>query len=470
MQRKTSTRETSATIAGAKTPGRWLLALALLSAWGCSDATPEAPAALAPLVEAVPATHGGLPKVETVTGVVRAENQVAVRAEINATVAEVLVRSGEAVERGQVLVRLDDGELREQLRRTEADVRLAEADLLEAEATARELETRVARFQSLASERLISEQELETLQARLDGEKAAVEAAKAQRDAARATAEERRAALAKSVVRSPVGGRVGVRNAEVGMLVDRGTVLFRVGNLDRLLVEVPLTEAMLRWIEPGQPVRLEVREAAADPVEATLSRVSPFLEEASFTTVGEIDIDNRAGSLKPGMFTTVHILVGMTNAATLVPTNALWEDLDSGRQGVFVVDLPAQTTGNSSDDAEESYPVRFQPIELLAEGGGAIGVDGISSGAWVVVNGQQLLARPGTGQIEARVRRTDWQRVQQLQGLQREDLLRSFMDRQQRIAASLGAEIPENEEVVDRLLAQPEAAAVPLSAEPQTGS
>jgi len=64
-------------------------------------------ASRAPLVEAVPARFGSLPVEETVPGVVRARNQVAIRPEIEARVIEVRVRSGATDERGDLLVRLD---------------------------------------------------------------------------------------------------------------------------------------------------------------------------------------------------------------------------------------------------------------------------------------------------------------------------------------------------------------------------
>ncbi|UCF67739.1 MAG: efflux RND transporter periplasmic adaptor subunit, partial [Acidobacteriota bacterium] len=311
-----------------------LLALAVLS--GCAGKEETTSGPRPPLVEAVEARAGALPLEEIVHGVVRAENQVAVRPEIAAPIAEVLVRSGDAVERGQTLVRLEDDELQEQLRQAEANVRLAEASAAEARARVAELETRVQRSRALAADALVSAQELETLEAELAAVRASADAAAARVEQARATADERRSALAKTRVRSPVAGRVGERDAEVGMLVDRGTVLFRVGNLDRFIIEVPLTEEMLEHVRVGQPVL--IRPRGEPPIEARLTRISPFLDEESFTTVGEIDVVNRGGGLRPGMFVSVTILYGASERATLVPASAVWEDPRTGERGVFVVE------------------------------------------------------------------------------------------------------------------------------------
>jgi len=431
---------------------------------GCWRAEPAPTAPRPPLVEAVEARLGALPLEETVNGVVRAENEVAVRPEISAPVAEVLVRSGEAVERGQILVRLQDDELREQLRRAEADVALANATAAEASARTAELEARVRRTRRLAEENLVSEQELETLVAQLEASRAATRAYEARVEQARATVEERRWALAKTTVRSPVAGRVGERRVEVGMLAEPGTMLFRVGGMDKVIVEVTLTEEMLSRVRPGLPVVIRSRDRGVTPIEASLTRMSPFLAAESFTTVGEIDLDNSDGRLRSGMFVTVRILYGTSDEATLVPVSALWEDPRSGERGVFVVDdasgLEAPSHGRAEND-EQARRVSFRRVAIRAEGRGSVGVEGIASGEWVVISGQHLLRRDiedtaGEGETtEARIRPTTWERVTTLQGLQREDLLNEFLDKQRRVARALGAEIPEDESVVQRVLGEP---------------
>ena len=455
-----------------------LLLLVFAAAWGCGGGGGEAVAELRPpLVEAVAARAGTLPLEETVNGVVKARNQVDVRSEIAAPVVEVMAESGDAVARGQALVRLREDESRDQLRQAEADVRLAEAGADVALARVTELAARIGRTRTLAAEELVSTQELEVQEAQLASLHAGVEQAASRVEQAMATADERRTALARTVVRSPVAGRVGQRHAEVGMQVDSGDVLFVVGDLDEMRVEVPLTGEMLDGVAPGMPVRIEP-QGAGEPIAAALSRISPFLAEESFTTVGEIDVDNRNGRLRPGMFVTVRILYGESRRATLVPASAVWEDPGSGVWGVFVVE-DAAGLGSTEDVAVASEKPRatvFRPVKVLAAGGGTVGVEGVGEGDWVVVVGQHLLKQraeddarrqgaegaDGTGceaRPVARVRPTSWERVQELQSLQREDLLAAFLDKQQRIAAALGPEIPESEAVVDRVLGKGDAAA-----------
>ena len=445
------------------------LALLVLLA-GCSGGDRESAAGpvRVPLVEALPARSGALPVEETLPGVVRARNQVAVRPETPGRVVEVLVRSGAAVHRGQPLVRLDDSEARERLRQAEADVRLAEAAAEAARARVAELSARVGRTRALAEQKLVSALELETQEAQLTALRAVGAEEAARVEQARAAAEERRSALAKSVVRSPLDGRLGERRVEVGMQVDPSTVLFLAGDLQELIVEVDLTQEMLATVGEGMPVELTAR-GGGEPIRAELSRISPFLAEESFTTRAEIDVENREGRLRPGMFVTVRIRVGESETATLVPVSAVWEDPATGQQGVFVVEETAGLAvpeGGEPAATEEPRAVSRRPVAMLAEGRGVAGVEGVEPGAWVVTVGQHLLAAelraaaetaaapPAEPRADARIRPISWARVMELQDLQNEDLLEGFLDKQRKVAAVLGAEIPASEEEVNRILSQ----------------
>jgi hypothetical protein len=91
--------------------------------------------------------------------------------------------------------------------------------------------------------------------------------------------------------------------------------------------------------------------------------------------------------------------------------------------------------------SDTAYPVEFREVEVLAEGEGTLGVRGAEDGDWVVTVGQHLLSeRQGSS---ARVRPARWDRILALQELQREDLLHGFLAKQQRMAKTFGAEIPD---------------------------
>lgn len=458
--------------------------LMLLVGCGGADGQERGPGErprIAPAVEVLEARSGGLPLEEELSGVVKARNQVAIRPEISATVTSVLVRSGERVERGQPLVRLDAQSLQDQLRQAEAALRLARASAAEARARVAEVNAQVSRTRVLHAEELVSDMDLETQEAQLAAVRAQAEQAQAQVEEAQATVQERRTEAEKTVVRAPVSGRVGRRNAEVGMGVDPSTTLFLVGDFDELIVEVPLTEGMLGHVDEGAPVRIQAAALGEEPLSAAIDRISPFLEEGSFSTTAEIDVTNPGGRLRPGMFVTVDVLYGRSERATLVPASALWEDPESGELGVYVLDgeadLPAPVR-EGQEISEQAYPFALRPVEVLAEGEAMAGIQGVQPGEWVVTVGHQLLhdaaqgggrggpeGRRGAGEgpvtptggepggpVVARVRGADWDRVLELQRLQREDLLESFLEKQRTVARALGAEIPDDPAAVDEVM------------------
>ena len=411
------------------------LCLALLVGCGSGDASPreEDPA---PPVEAVASRTGALPLEERLNGLVRAHNQVEVRPQITATVTEVLVRSGQAVDEGQILVRLDAAALNQQVRKAEAGLKLAQAGLKEEQARVAELEARLTRTRALAEQNLVSRLDLETLEAQFSAAEAAVEVADARVDETAATVAEIREQASKTQVRSPVAGRIGRSRVEVGLLVTPSTLLFQMGSLDRVTVEIPLTEHMLGYLNPGQTALLSPDDS--EPVRAALSRISPFLEGESFSTVGEIDVENTDGRFHPGMFVTVDVLYGETEKATLVPGSALWDDPQTGVLGIFVLD----TAGGEpiAELGDRTFGVELRQVQVLAEGRSTIGVTGINEGEWVVTVGQNLLAADDRG--TARARAGSWERIEELQALQREDLLQGFLDKQRRLAKTLGADLP----------------------------
>jgi HlyD family secretion protein len=174
------------------------------------------------------------------------------------------------------------------------------------------------------------------------------------------------------------------------------------------------------------------------PVEARVSRISPFLQPGSFSAEAEIDVPNEAGALMPGMFVTVDIFYGETGRTTLVPASAVYEDPATGQTGVFVTREALPAASAPPSNASESTKPRgillsFRPVEVVVEAPQTVGVEGVAAGEWVVVIGQHLLAsQSDAAGPRATVRVMEWDRILELQQLQRQDLLTQFMERQQR--------------------------------------
>lgn len=391
-------------------------------------------AQLVPAVEAVQAQFGGLPLEERLNGVVRAANQVDIYPRISAPIEEIYVQNGDQVRRGEALLKLRDMEYRERLRQAEASLRINVAQRRQAEAALGEVQSQLRREQILADRDLSSEMELEQIEARLESAEASLELAQAQVEQAQSNVEEQNDALEQTVIRSPVNGTLGQRNAEIGMQVSNATRLFTVGDLSRSKITINLTERMLGYIQSGNTARVFSENIQDTVITGEISRISPFLGAGSFSTEAEIDIDNEQGLLLPGMFVTVDVLYGESEQVTIIPLSAIYRNPQSGETGVFV----ATSFGIEADlleelEAGESMPglsnptdVEFVPIEIIARGRDAAGVAGIRSGDWVVTVGQNLIFRDNSPQ--ARVRPVSWNNIMEMQRLQPQDLLREIMN------------------------------------------
>lgn len=382
-----------------------------------------------PAVEAVQASYGSLPLTERLSGVIKARNQVEIYPEISAVVTEVLVDNGALVNRGDPLIRLRDNEFRERLKQAEAGLRIARAQAKQAEARLSEIQSELVRSEALAEKNLITPSELETARADATSAEADFELAQARVEQSEATVDERRESLARTIIRSPIDGTVGTRNAEIGMYVSPGQRLFTLGQMDTVRATVILTDRMLSYIETNQRAEIMVGGDQPVSIDARLSRISPFLHPVTHSTEAEVDISNADRVLKPGQFVAVDIFYGESEQATLVPLSALYDSPRTGATGVFVTDSLSgelATVGGSNGDLNLTDPVSFTfvPVQVIARGRMTAGVAGVEPDRWIVTLGQDLLAGESS---TARVRPVNWQWVERLQRLQRDDLLESIL-------------------------------------------
>jgi RND family efflux transporter MFP subunit len=389
---------------------------------------------LIPAVEAVQARYGTLPLSERLTGLVRAKNLIEVYPEISAVVVAVNVENGDYVKRGEPLLELRDIEFSERLKQATASYQIALAQERQAQARLEEMQADLNRIQSLAEKGLASPAELENIRTETVSAEADVALANARVSQAQATMDERKETLSQTVIRSPITGRVGNRNAEVGMLVNSNTRLFILGQLDSVRVGVILTDRMLNYIEKGQRTAIYLENAPLGTISAPLSRISPFLHPVTHSTEAQIDLPNPSGQLMSGMFVTVDIFYGESEQATLVPLSSLYENPVSGETGVYIskesLNKEPVSTADARTGAGLSDPVTiiFVPVDIIAKGRMEAGIRGVESGDWVVTIGQDLIAGDSS---RARVRKVDWAWVEHLQQLQRQDLLQEIMMKQQ---------------------------------------
>lgn len=387
--------------------------------------------AVIPAVEVVQARRGAVPLRERLTGTVRASGEVAIFPDVSGPVVEVLAQNGEQVAKGAPLVRIQTPRTRSLLTQARSSLEATRAQLRQAEARLQELAAEYERNANLGKRGLVPLNAVDSLRAQTAAARAAAASARAQVRVAEEQVAEQAEVQAQTLVRAPIAGRVGQRNVEVGMRVDPQTPLFVIGRLDNVRVEVPVTQDVVSRIRAGQRVEISARRGV-QPITASVSRISPFLQAGSFSAEVEIDVPNQGGALVPGMFVTIDIYYGESADTTLVPTSALYDHPLLGERGVFVAGSPVapRPASHANGDRPPPVAVQFRGAEVVAEAAQIVGVDGVEPGEWVVVVGQHLLA--GDTEPQARPRAIGWDRIIELQQLQRQELLREFMERQQR--------------------------------------
>ena len=240
---------------------------------------------------------------------------VNVGTQVSGTVKKLYVDFNSKVEKGQILLELDDALLAAQQKQSLANVQSAAASL--ELATANE-----TRMRSLFAQEYVSRQELDTaIQAR--------KVAEAQLQLTRAAVEKDRANLAYSVIRSPVSGVVVDRSVDIGQTVAASLqtpTLFKIAqDLSKMQIHANFAEADIGSIRVGQAVRFTVDAFAGRSFQGEVMqiRLNPTTQQNVVTYDVVVNVDNPDQLLLPGMTAYVSIAVAERKGVLLVPNAAL---------------------------------------------------------------------------------------------------------------------------------------------------
>lgn len=277
-------------------------------------------------------------------GTLYGEAEVTLSSQVEGQIKTVQVDLGDHIEAGQVLVEIDDEQLRARLREVEAQLAKARAD--------------EKRGRELASGRIISPVEYESM-------KTLSAVAEAQRDTLNVTIDRAR-------VRSPLTGSVANRSVSAGEYVRAGTPLLKLIADQPLKLRGEVPERFAQELAVGQAVEIVVDAYPGRVFHGTLARISPSVSRESRSITVEALVDNAEQTLKAGFFANASILTRANEQAVLVPQKAV--SMFAGVTKVFVV----------QNDVAHQTPVR------LGTGGdhGLVEIaEGIAPDAVVVVSG-----------------------------------------------------------------------------------
>ena len=207
-----------------------------------------------------------LPLIETAVGTIRPVHETTVGARLMARVVEVNLKAGQVVAAGDVLVRLDDTDLRAKRQQAEAVLNAAEAARLQAEAD-------VNRSANLLKSNAISRQEHERAGT-------ALKSAVAELSRAKESINEIEATLDWATIRSPISGTVIDKKVDVGDMVTPGQMVSTLFDPKRMQLVASVRESLALRLKVGQPIEVQV-ENLNQRRTGTISEIVPEAQSSS---------------------------------------------------------------------------------------------------------------------------------------------------------------------------------------------
>lgn len=303
----------------------------------------------------------------TASGWIRPNRKVDVQSDIMGRITELLVKEGESVKRGQVLLRIDPTQYEAAVVRAQASV---------SEALAREAQTRANLLQAerayerlrdmaAANANLVSRQQLEEAETQVQVQKEMLQAARYGVEQARAALAEARNQLEKTVIRSPMDGVVTRLNVEegetaiVGTMNNAGSLLLTVADLGTMEAVVRVDETDVPDLKLGDSATVEIdafpRQVFRGKVtEIGHSSIRSPEQQAQTGAQGQaidfevvITLEDPPRSLRSDLSASADITTATRTGALAIPIIAL-----TVREQGNVQPLPNETPGAAAAGAQ----------------------------------------------------------------------------------------------------------------------
>ncbi len=312
------------------------------------------------------------------TGSVEPIRTVDVTSQVGGMLQRVRFAEGEEVKAGQLLFVIDPRPYRAAVQQAEAALA---RDVAQAENAARDAE----RYRILAQDRSVTEADYQEKQAAADALRATVQSDSAALTIARLNAE-------YAVIRAPIAGRTGGLQVHEGNLVRANATapLVTINQLRPILVRFAVPAIQLPELQrrSRETLHVEARAGRDTAVAAigTLSFVDNHVDSATGTVMLKAKFANADGTLWPGEFVEVTLILGVQRSATVIPAQAVL----TAQRGTYVFVVGA-------DGTARQQPVTVQrTVDSLA-----VIAEGLTPGAIVVTDGQLRLTPEARVDIRA---------------------------------------------------------------------
>jgi membrane fusion protein (multidrug efflux system) len=232
------------------------------------------------------------------TGTILANEEVELRSEISGKVVQILFKEGAYVNKGDLLIKINDADLQAQLRKAASNIKL--------------IEDRESRQHQLAEKQMISKEDYESTLNELEAGKAEYDLVKALID--------------KTEIKAPFNGVVGLREVSEGSFVNTSTVIARLQNLSNLKVDFAIPQKYTPLVKIGD--ELVFKMSGNDfKYKAKVYAIEPKIDPSTRTLRLRAICTSNYKDLYPGAFANVELNLKETEQAILVPTVAVVPEL-----------------------------------------------------------------------------------------------------------------------------------------------
>jgi membrane fusion protein (multidrug efflux system) len=230
----------------------------------------------------------------SLSGSIEANENVEIRSEVSGIVEKISFSEGTNVSKGQVLLKVNDIELRAQLSQAFTKQKLASEN--------------ERRAKLLLQKEAISQEEYEIASAEFRSLKAQTQLIQAQ--------------IAKTTIRAPFSGKIGLRNISPGTYVTPTTLITKLVSSSQVKISFSIPEKYASEIENNAAILFTIPNNP-QKFSAKIYAIEPEIETATRTLKIRAIADNSNGKLLPGTFATIELSLKNIKDAIVIPTEAV---------------------------------------------------------------------------------------------------------------------------------------------------
>jgi membrane fusion protein (multidrug efflux system) len=246
-------------------------------------------------VEAVRVESASMPQTITAVGSLRSDESITVRPEVAGRISAILFNEGQRVAKGATLVKLDPS--------------INEADVQQARANLKLAKSKFDRATDLAKSNFISGQAKDEAENNLRVAEAALQLAEAK--------------LAKTEIKAPFGGMIGLRSVSIGDYVKEGADIVNLEAIDPLKVDFRVPEIYLKQVQVGQTLQVTLDALPDKGYDGRVYAINPLVDATGRSIVIRAQVKNADTALRPGMFARVRLITADRQDALVVPEAAI---------------------------------------------------------------------------------------------------------------------------------------------------